>query len=132
MSLALLEAGADLNVRDDFGYGLLDAAAGTGKSDVIEFLLGKMTNININGLAKDGYATIHRVLAGRAPRYLYALKSLLKGGASPNTKSDQGLHPFGESKACSVTRSLWSYTFESMFSLTHQRRLLMYSAHEAC
>ena len=89
----LVNSGADMSVRDNHGYSLLDAAVGSARTDVVDMILGASSGIDLNGLGKDGFNAIHRVLGGRSPRYLVCLDSLMMAGASPKIPSQQGDPP---------------------------------------
>eukprot|EP01051_Picozoa_sp_SAG22_P016618 SAG22_NODE_2379_length_2633_cov_2.414759_2_plen_470_part_00 len=89
----LIDAGADLSQRDFSGFTPIDAAVQGARMDIIDLLLAKSENFNINERARDGYSPIHRLLGGLSPRFGTALQSILDAGANPKLKSQQGFPP---------------------------------------
>ena len=73
---ALIQAGADLNHRDENGYSMLDIACIQGRDEIVAMLLDKGADPAAAG--PDGWAPIQRAANGQSPRYEAALKMIIE------------------------------------------------------
>jgi hypothetical protein len=83
---ALIEAGADVNERDDRGATPVMWAANRGHIDALRLLLERGANIN----ACDAWSC-HTALMYTPPERLDIVELLLKHGADPNVRTKDGL-----------------------------------------
>jgi ankyrin repeat protein len=92
MSLALIRAGADVNIADSDGVTALWTAATTGSEEVIEELLkrGADPNVQPRSLGYPGYTPLHMASVNGATK---TVQLLLKFGADPHIRNDEGQTP---------------------------------------
>ena len=86
---ACLRAGADLNVRDEYGGAPLHTAAEAGHATAIAALLD--AGADPDARDEDGWTPLHSAtLEGHAA----AIAALLNAGADPGARDAEGLTPF--------------------------------------
>jgi len=85
----LLNAGAGVNARDEYGYTPLHAACFHGHPAIVRLLIE--AGADVNAKEKDGgYTPLHYAcLHGRTE----TVRLLLEAGADPNARSKRGLTP---------------------------------------
>ena len=88
-SAALLEAGADLEVRDEDGSTALHGAAGGGAVEAVMTLLEVGVDLEARNL--DGSTPLH--LAAR-DGVAEVVMTLLEAGADPGARNNDGKQPF--------------------------------------
>jgi len=81
----LLDKGADVNAKDNYGATLLMRVAMTGHTNTVELLLDKGANVN----AKDNFGKTALMSAARIGN-VETIKLLLDKGANVNAKDDLG------------------------------------------
>ncbi|KIW78791.1 hypothetical protein Z517_08630 [Fonsecaea pedrosoi CBS 271.37] len=85
----LLEAGADVNCRDDFGNTPLTFAASTGSVRLLELLI--LHGADVHARTSIGSQAIHH--ASRHQRAIEPVRTLLRAGASLNSTNSFGQAP---------------------------------------
>ena len=97
---AIFRRGADVDACDNGGNAPLHVACFMGKSSVARCLLdnGALTNVT-NG---EGATPLHLASAGTRDGHHECVKVLLKFGANPRKKDDQGRTPHFVARSCMV------------------------------
>jgi hypothetical protein len=99
-----VEAGADVNVADKYGYTALMWATRNGHLTIVNYLLVKKANVNAK--ARDGYTALMFAARRGEPTII---KALLDGGADKSLRQQNGytaLDIAGGSSAAAELRSL--------------------------
>ncbi|MDD5773688.1 MAG: ankyrin repeat domain-containing protein [bacterium] len=82
----LLDKGADVNVKDKYGFNVLIKEAGSGHTEIVKLLLEK--GAVVNAKTKGGYTAL--MAAAEQYNNTEILKMLLDKGAIINAKTDKG------------------------------------------
>ncbi|KAM9713365.1 ankyrin repeat domain-containing protein 31 [Dama dama] len=101
---ALIEVGADVNLKDNAGWTPLHNAASKGWSDVIVELLKASANVNCENV--DGILPLHDAVANN---HLKAAEILLQHGANPNQKDEKQKTALDEADDENMKELLKSY-----------------------
>ncbi|XP_061285972.1 ankyrin repeat domain-containing protein 31 [Bos javanicus] len=101
---ALIESGADVNLKDNAGWTPLHKAASNGWSDVIVELLKASANVNCENV--DGILPLHDAVANN---HLKAAEILLQHGANPNQKDEKQKTALDEADDENMKELLKSY-----------------------
>ncbi|KAB0374592.1 hypothetical protein FD755_013084, partial [Muntiacus reevesi] len=101
---ALIEAGADVNLKDNAGWTPLHNAASKGWNDVIVELLKASANVNCENV--DGILPLHDAVANN---HLKATEILLQHGANPNQKDKKQKTALDEADDENMKELLKSY-----------------------
>jgi ankyrin repeat protein len=88
-----LDAGADVNVRANFGRTPLHSAAGRGHKEIAELLVAAGANVNANGIW--GWTPLHRAAD---ESHKEVAKLLLTKGADVNAKDREGKTPLDKAE----------------------------------
>ena len=89
----LIQKGADPNIDDGEGITPLHLAAHSGKTTDLIDLIVKMKQIDINGRDTNGKTILHWALYGNN---VTIARHLLKNGADPTVRDNDGVTPFQE------------------------------------
>jgi ankyrin repeat protein len=92
ISMALMRAGADVNVADSNGETALWAAATTGPDEVFDELLrrGANPNVRVTAMGFPGYTPLHMAAYSGSTK---KVALLLQYGADPAIRNDEGQTP---------------------------------------
>ncbi|XP_030701773.2 ankyrin repeat domain-containing protein 31 [Globicephala melas] len=101
---ALIESGADVNLKDNAGWTPLHEAASTGCNDIIVELLKASANVNCENV--DGILPLHGAVANN---HLKAAEILLQHGANPNQKDQKQKTALDEADDKNMKELLKSY-----------------------
>ncbi|CDS04060.1 hypothetical protein LRAMOSA07015 [Lichtheimia ramosa] len=103
----LIEDGMDVNSHDEFGYTAMHAAVSYNQKEIIEYLLEKNANINIEDFEKD--TPLYVAESAEMAQFL------LDHGADANHKNEDGITP-----AMNAYQEGWREVAELLASVTHE------------
>lgn len=104
---ALLEAGADVNLRDSGGRTPLHVAATWGHADLMRRLL--RSGADANATAEGRQTALHMVASRRVPPlavYADVARVLLENGARPNVRDASGATPLALAEAAAARMTM--------------------------
>lgn len=92
----LLDAGADVNAQDKYGYTALTMALGEGNAETAKLLIGTGATFDVNAQDEYGLTALMQILnriLNRNPnndKSLEIINFLLNNGADPTIRNNQG------------------------------------------
>jgi ankyrin repeat protein len=91
IALALINAGADVNVQDVFGVSATMFAGICGSTELLERLIDCGANVNVKDV--DGRTALVEALTTENDLPVSVIKSLIEAGADPNIRTRGGVTP---------------------------------------